>query len=57
MSAYTIGRTVIVYKDSYAYISHPSVAVLDTGEWIVAFKNPNLDLMGYSVSGAKAGRR
>jgi hypothetical protein len=39
MSTYTIGRTVIVHKDRYAYISHPSIAVLDTGEWVAAFNH------------------
>ena len=36
MSA-VIGPTVIVHKDDYAYISHPSITCLEDGEWVAAF--------------------
>lgn len=39
MPAYTIGETVIVHKDDFAYISHPSIALLDNGEWLAAFNH------------------
>jgi hypothetical protein len=39
VSNWTVGRTVLVHKDRYAYISHPSIAVLETGEWIAAFNH------------------
>ena len=37
MPDWTIGRTVLIHKDDFAYISHPAIVVLDTGEWIAAF--------------------
>ena len=37
MSGHSIGRTVIVHKDEFAYNAHPSIAVLDNGEWLVGF--------------------
>lgn len=37
MVDYTIGDTVIVHKDNYAYISHASIAQLLDGRWIAAF--------------------
>lgn len=37
MSGHTVGRTVIIHKDEFAYNAHPSVAVLDNGEWLVGF--------------------
>ena len=39
MSGYTVGSTTIVHKDRFAYISHPSIAVLDNGEWLAAFNH------------------
>ena len=39
MAAYTIGNSTIVHKDSYAYIAHPSIVVLQSGEWIAAFNH------------------
>ena len=39
MSNWAIGRAVLIHKDDFAYISHPSTAVLDTGEWIAAFNH------------------
>ena len=39
MSGYTIGRTTIIHKDDFAYISHPSISCLDDGEWIAAFNH------------------
>ena len=37
MVGYTVGSTVVVHKDDFAYISHPSIALLDDGRWIAAF--------------------
>jgi len=34
---HSIGRTVILHKDDFAYNSHPSIAVLDNGEWLAVF--------------------
>lgn len=34
---YSIGRTVIIHKDRFAYNSHPTITVLDNGEWLVGF--------------------
>ena len=39
MSEHTIGDTVIVHKDDFAYISHPSITLLDSGEWLAAFNH------------------
>ena len=39
MPDHTIGKTVIIHKDDYAYISHPSIAVLQNGEWLAAFNH------------------
>ena len=35
--AHIIGKTVIVHRDRFAYLSHPSIAVLDDGDWIAGF--------------------
>ena len=37
MVDYTVGDTVVVHKDDFAYISHPSIAQLSGGGWIAAF--------------------
>ena len=34
---HSVGRTVILHKDDFAYNSHPSIAVLDNGEWLAVF--------------------
>ena len=39
MSTYTVGDTVIIHKDDFAYISHPSIAILENGEWLAAFNH------------------
>lgn len=39
MSSYQIGGTVIVHRDPYAYISHPSIVALDDGQWLAAFNH------------------
>ena len=39
MPGITVGSTHIVHKDDFAYISHPSIAVLENGEWIAAFNH------------------
>jgi hypothetical protein len=36
---YTIGHTITIHKDQFAYIAFPTIAVLDNGEWIIAFKH------------------
>jgi hypothetical protein len=36
---YTLGRNVIVCKDACAYLSHPSITVLESGEWLAAFNH------------------
>ena len=38
MSGYNIGSTVIIHKDRFSYCAHPSVTVLDNGEWLTAFR-------------------
>ena len=37
MAGYSVGRTVIIHKDNFAYNSHPSITTLDNGEWIAVF--------------------
>ena len=37
MSEYSVGRTVIVHKDRFAYLAHPSITVLDGGDWLAGF--------------------
>ncbi len=32
-----IGKTVIIHKDRFAYNSHPSITVLDNGDWIAVY--------------------
>ena len=39
MISTTVGETVIVHKDRFAYISHPSITILDNGEWVAAFNH------------------
>ena len=39
MPAHVIGKTVIVHKDDFAYISHPSITALKNGEWLAAFNH------------------
>ncbi|MBM3187300.1 MAG: exo-alpha-sialidase [Chloroflexi bacterium] len=39
MSQYHIGKTVIIHKDDWAYISHPSICILQNGEWIAVFNH------------------
>lgn len=39
MPSYRVGDTVIVHKDDFAYISHPSIAVLSNGDWLAAFNH------------------
>ena len=35
----TVGRTVTVHRDPWAYISHPSIALLENGDWLAAFNH------------------
>ena len=37
MRDFTVGNTVIVHKDGFAYISHPSIARTGERRWIAAF--------------------
>ena len=37
MAGHAIGRTVIVHKDSFAYLAHPCITVLDNGDWLAGF--------------------
>ena len=37
--SHSVGRTVVIHKDDFAYNSHPSIAVLDNGEWLAVFGN------------------
>lgn len=39
MADHRVGETVIVCKDDFAYHSHPSITVLDDGEWLAAFNH------------------
>ena len=39
MPHHHIGRTAIVHKDDFAYISHPSITLLPNGEWLAAFNH------------------
>jgi len=34
-----IGKTVIIHKDPFAYISHPSITITKRGEWVAAFNH------------------
>lgn len=34
-----IGNTILVHKDPFAYISHPSITILKNGEWLAAFNH------------------
>ena len=38
MSGYSIGRTTLIYKDRFSYCAHPSITILDNGEWLVVFR-------------------
>jgi len=37
--SHSVGDTVIVHKDDFAYISHPSITVLANGDWLAAFNH------------------
>lgn len=39
MGTHRIGNTTMIHKDDFAYISHPSIAVLDNGDWLAAFNH------------------
>ena len=39
MSNISVGRSTVVHKDDFAYISHPSIAVLANGDWLAAFNH------------------
>ena len=37
MRGHSVGHIVIVHKDKFSYNAHPSIAVLDNGEWLAGF--------------------
>lgn len=39
MSLCRIGDTVIVHRDDFAYISHPSIVALKNGDWLATFNH------------------
>jgi hypothetical protein len=39
MLKYYIDKNIVLYKDSFAYSSHPSITLLDNREWLVVFGN------------------
>lgn len=39
MPDYAIRGTLIVCKDDFAYLSHPSITVLENGDWLAAFNH------------------
>ena len=39
MPGHSIGHTVTIHRDPYAYISHPSITVLHSGDWLAAFNH------------------
>ena len=39
MPSHVIGDTVIVHKDDFAYISHPSIVGLHSGDWLAAYNH------------------
>ena len=39
MASNAIGETVTLHRDPYAYISHPSITVLHSGDWLAAFNH------------------
>ena len=42
MPGHSVGRTVIVHKDGFAYNAPPSIAVLDNCQWLAGFGNSRL---------------
>lgn len=39
MGTYRVTRSAIVHRDELAYIAHPSIVILKTGEWLMAFEH------------------
>jgi Neuraminidase (sialidase) len=39
MPHYSIGKTIIIDQDEFAYISHPSITVLQNGDWLAAYNH------------------
>ena len=39
MSDYIINKTITIHKDDFAYISHPSISILNDGRWIIALSH------------------
>ena len=39
MAQHAIGDTAIIHKDNFVYISHPSIAVLENGDWLAAYNH------------------
>ena len=36
---YTIGDTVTIHKDPFAYIAHPTITILASGDWLAGFNH------------------
>jgi hypothetical protein len=36
---HTVGDTVVIHRDPFAYISHPSITVLPNGDWVAVFNH------------------
>jgi len=39
MPHHSVGETRIIHKDNFAYISHPSIAVLQNGDWLASYNH------------------
>ena len=39
MAGHAVGATVLVHRDIWAYLSHPSIVALDDGVWLAAFNH------------------
>jgi len=39
MPKYIVDNTITIHKDDFAYISHPSITILNDGRWIIAFSH------------------
>jgi hypothetical protein len=35
----TVGRTITIHRDIFAYVSHPTIAVLPGGDWLAGFNH------------------
>lgn len=39
MTKVSVGENVVIHRDPFAYVGHPSLAQLDNSEWVVAFNH------------------